>query len=241
MGSDYPPILLGFNLCEYLTNIAKYLVGIGLSIGTTAWMPLCSPIWFLTSLFVANLLFYVSKRLNNTFLIWGILLAAFTLSNLKISLPWNIGSSLYGTWFMWWGDVLKRKANIATTGILRSALLLSLFMIVTCGLTFVNMDGNEYGNRFYFLIEASAFCTVIVLFCKKYYHSKTAINAFCNVVAGNSIAIFGYNYSINRVVSVMLQRFPQYDIWYIRYAFCLVLMTLFIYGINRIKLNKYLV
>lgn len=238
-----PPLLADFNLNVYFENIRRYVIGIGYSIGTTEWLPLCSPIWFLTSLFVANIVFYGYKKQRYSLLIWGILIVAFAISNIGFPLPWNIGSALYGAWFMWLGNILKRREKAINMKHRVLTLLLVISIVSIFGFTFVNMDGNEYGNRFLFWIEACGICSVIILFTKEYnrHFSTNGINIFCDFIARNSIAVFGYNYSINRVVSVILKKAPQYDVWYIRYGICIALMLSFIYVVDKIKLNKYLV
>lgn len=52
-------------------NILHYIGGIIYSYGSAKWMPNCSPLWFLTALFVALLLYWVLDGIESPTVKWG--------------------------------------------------------------------------------------------------------------------------------------------------------------------------
>lgn len=93
---------------DFASDIAKYVFGICYSIGTTEYVPHCSPIWFLTSLFCANMLFFMYRKLGiMMWLLPFIFMIGYFFTISKFPLPWNIGSGFIGSGFIWIGYLIQ--------------------------------------------------------------------------------------------------------------------------------------
>ena len=78
--------------------------------GTTEWMPNCSPLWFLTTLFITLLVCYWIFKIKNKYIMFFISCACALTSYLldifgMIKLPWNIDTALMGVFFVYLGYV----------------------------------------------------------------------------------------------------------------------------------------
>ena len=154
VGLNLIKLIMGKQI-DYKGEILKKIIGIFYSRGTTEWLPNSSPLWFLTCIFVMNLLFYLilkSKRKNYLILttVLGVILTItkplkFINESLGESLPWNIDTALIGLPFLFYGYSLKEqinKINLFKIGI-------SLFLFIGVFLktkTIIAYDGNKYGN-----------------------------------------------------------------------------------------------
>ena len=90
--------------------LIKYLIGILYSRGTTEWMPNCSPLCFLTTLFITLLVCYWIFKIKNKYIMFFISCACALTSYLldifgMIKLPWNIDTALMGVFFVYLGYV----------------------------------------------------------------------------------------------------------------------------------------
>lgn len=75
--------------------IVKNIIGILYSRGTLEWMPNCTPLWFLTCMFVACVLFGLLLRIKSQYMITITVLVCVAISYLldlfnAYKLPWNI-------------------------------------------------------------------------------------------------------------------------------------------------------
>lgn len=97
--------------------LIKYLIGILYSRGTTEWMPNCSPLWFLTALFITLLVCYWIFKIKNKHITFLISCACALTSYLLdifgiIKLPWNIDTALMGVFFVYLGCVSEEFLQI---------------------------------------------------------------------------------------------------------------------------------
>ncbi|MBE6223870.1 MAG: hypothetical protein E7122_01390 [Bacteroidales bacterium] len=91
-GVLYNGITMGIN-DAYWTKLAKYILGLFVfSRGTTEWMPRCSPIWFLTCIFFAEIMLYFVRKQSTYKQVVLILLSALLgyVFSLAVKLPMNI-------------------------------------------------------------------------------------------------------------------------------------------------------
>lgn len=159
---------LGWGTDEYFNQLAKYLFGIMIySRGTVEWLPNCSPIWFLTCLFVAEIIFYFimrNKYPTATTIVVGLL--GFMFSG-WIKLPWNIDNALTATVLLYIGLLFRKYWNIlATWKVLFPGIILSILLIYT-NETLVDFDGNTYTNILAMYIKSIIITlSLLVLFYK---------------------------------------------------------------------------
>ena len=208
-------VLCGINLAlEYVLSlvansefdIGKYILGILYSRGTTEWMPNCSPLWFLTAIFVSLMLFGITARrkgLLQQFLIIVFGTASSLLSYFEVfKLPWNIDTAMMAVVFIYLGHQLKshmlmdeiKKARTITQ---ISICVLLLFVGVTAiyfnPIETVSFDGNRYGNVFLMLIGAFSICFVLFYFCY-IIPWKGVISKYLSWLGQHTIFIMGFDY-----------------------------------------------
>lgn len=186
---------LGWGTNEYFNQLAKYLFGIVIySRGTLEWLPNCSPIWFLTCLFVAETIFYFimkNKYPLVTTIIAGLL--GFILSG-WIKLPWNIDNALTAVVLLYIGMQFRKYWHLlATWKLLLPGIILSIILIYT-NKTEVDFDGNAYSS-------------ILAMYLKSSIITFSLLGLFYKLGGGGAIAsfgtetlvLFGYNYMLNMI------------------------------------------
>lgn len=239
MGYNFPPLLNYTSFDEYLWNLLKYLFGIFYSIGTVEFVPNCSPIWFLTSLFCANCFFYFyRKRTLKIYWIIPLLIIGY-FSTIPSHLPQNMGSALIGSIFMWMGYLIKEE-NFQFTLLRSIGLLLVLAMnFYFIGFPIVDMDSNKYSNYFSFIITATVACLIIICLVRSHHFTwrLTKFESLWKNVTENSIAIFGYNYSINTIALFLLGA-KGMTWWPVLFCVEVLLLALFVFVIKLLRIRK---
>lgn len=143
-----PEALLKFGLTsEFFVLIEKYLTGIVLlSKGSTEWLPHCSPVWFLTCLFCAEVVMWFVMKQKKP---WAYVIALGSLGyvmSLVGKFPWNIDTACTAIPLIYVGvlikDFLKNYSNIGVLVLLFC--LSTLFLLF--GLVEVDFDANRYEN-----------------------------------------------------------------------------------------------
>lgn len=202
---------------ELLLIFGKYVVGIMWSKGSVEWMPNCSPLWYLTALFSALLIFTLIMRIRNAklriclFSFCPLLSFALDLLNI-LKLPWNIDSALMGVLFINLGWELKNS------GILERALsykkVISLIILFIAGsisaylnsIDYVNFDNNEYGNVLLMIISAFSLSITLLSFCKivcgKVKEGKGI--KIIMYLSRHTLFIMGFDYLSTSIAGIML-------------------------------------
>lgn len=219
-------ILCGINLVLRLSllllspvqlSIGKYIIGILYSRGTTEWMPNCSPLWFLTTIFVALLFFEliqrVKTRLMRVILIFILGLSSALLSYLEIfKLPWNIDTAMMATVFIGIGYLLKerrvlgwfekRPAYLQAIGLICIAVL-GILSIHFNPIDSIGFDGNCYGNALLMLIGALSICFVLFYLCYRINWSG-AVAKILSWFGQHTIFIMGFDYFSGSIAEKIL-------------------------------------
>lgn len=161
---------LGLNLIrlgglteEYWTQLEKFVFGIVIySRGTVEWLPQCSPIWFLTCLFVAEIIYYFLLRLK--FPVAGVIVAGLLgyIFSGWVKLPWNIDSALSAVVLLYIGTQARRFWHLLTDW--RTISLVSAIAIVTVltNETQVDFDGNNYSNMLAMYVKSTIISTPLL-------------------------------------------------------------------------------
>ena len=129
---------------EYRTQLLKYIFGIAIySRGTTEWLPSCSPIWFLTALFFAELIFYWIMKQSRPIVfvaIAGIL--GFLCYLCGKVFPWNIDNALTAIPYLYVGTIARKYWSIISSVRYLPIMLLACSLIFFFGLLGGDYDGN---------------------------------------------------------------------------------------------------
>ena len=240
-------ILCGFNLVLHFVvsmamgfdyDLVKYLLGILYSRGTVVWMPNCSPLWFLTAIFITLCIFDAVQRMGNLYekyLVIGVMgICSYLLSYFSFpKLPWNIDTAMMAVVFVMFGQMMKQCEFIASikcmVPIVR-LLFLTLFVgfgllaIVNNPVESVSFDNNQYGNVIFMIVGASSISLVIFYMCYS-IHWKGFVAKTFSFFGRHTIFIMGFDYFSNTIASYILQRINLFS-W--GYLFLLKMMLLVI-------------
>lgn len=97
--------------------ILHYIIGILYSRGSMQWMPMCSPLWFLTCLFCALFIFNVILHVNNRWLQYILIVLSCLVSYYLylincFKLVWNLDTALMAVGFLGIGMYCSRKKEV---------------------------------------------------------------------------------------------------------------------------------
>lgn len=190
---------------EYGIQLLKYLFGIFIySRGTMEWLPNCSPIWFLTALFFAEMFFYWVMRSRNMFF-WVVLLGfvGYACSGV-VKLPWNIDNActavvlLYSGWLIrrYWCYVSSEKVTVI------------LLPISICALVW-GVKGTDFDGNTFICLPATYLQSIMIsmslLTITSRFVSHLKPNSIIHVGGGkigkNTLLLMGYNYMLNTIIS----------------------------------------
>lgn len=195
---------LGLNLIrlgglteEYWTQLEKFVFGIVIySRGTVEWLPQCSPIWFLTCLFVAEIIYYFLLRLK--FPVAGVIVAGLLgyIFSGWVKLPWNIDSALSAVVLLYIGTQARRFWHLLTDW--RTISLVSAIAIVTVltNETQVDFDGNNYSNMLAMYVKSTIISITLLTLIYKWGGWK-----WLATFGRETIVLLGYNYILNTLAS----------------------------------------
>lgn len=200
-------------------SVGKYIIGILYSRGTTEWMPNCSPLWFLTAIFVALLFFELIQRIRTklarVILIFVLGLSSALLSYLEIfKLPWNIDTAMMGTVFIGIGYLLKKERVLCWVEKRPAWLqIIGLICIVAFGVLSIHLnpidavgfDGNRYGNVLLMLIGALSICFVLFYLCYRINWSG-AVAKILSWFGQHTIFIMGFDYFSGSIAGRILDK-----------------------------------
>lgn len=154
----------------FIGGIEKYLFGILFSRGTTEWLPQCSPVWFLTCLFCAEVLMWLIMNFEKEWVQFLMVIIAAILgyiTSLTGKLPWNLDSAFTAIPLLFFG--IKIKKFIIEKPIdyrLFSILILASIMFFIWGVSVVDFDGNHYENMPLMYVSAIVISLTVILAAK---------------------------------------------------------------------------
>lgn len=192
-----------FNINVFL----KFVVGIVYSRGSVEWMPNCSPLWFLTAIFAAMLLYYWIYRLPKYCRSIGILFCVIISYVLDVldyyKLPWNIDTAMMAILFIYVGhqarvlyyDKLKHQ-NIHF--LYFWIILMAVAGVSICKINpveYVNFDNNDYGNLLAMIAAALLISISVITFCyslKDFWNNR--IGHVLSFFGRHTLFIMGFDY-----------------------------------------------
>ena len=226
-------IIKDFSFSRYLRGIIIY------SWGTREWLPNCSPLWFLTCLFCALVLFYWIMHCKNWIVrILLVLLCVGTSYVLDLldapKLYWNTDSAMMAVVFLAIGALLYDYSFLDAFNRLKalSCGLICVGCAILGGIAIyinrnVSFNFNEYGNLPLMLIGATLMCFSVIQFCIMIsgINTRNPITAFTSKVGKHTLLIMGFDYFAWGLVSFVTDR------WYFEFPLkCLILLIIgFVY------------
>lgn len=211
-------------------KIAHYIFGILYSRGTVEWMPNCSPLWFLTAIYVALILVWLVNSISRAGLrCAGIIicpLISYTLNYLNvIKLPWNIDTALMGILFIEFGIFIRKRTNVTGTfSPLRLCVFLPIgYLIINMNpVTEVSFNNNRYGNLL--LMIPGALLTIMSVII---ISQKLCIRLKCSYIAflgKHTMLIMGFDYFSGTIARGILGEIG-YANWASIFALKILLLT----------------
>lgn len=199
-----------FLVMGYDYNWCRYIFGILYSRGTTVWMPNCSPLWFLTAIFVAMCIFDSIQRMEikgyKKHLIIGVMgICSLLLSYFEAhKLPWNMDTAMMAVVFVMFGQLMKEYELLPRIKrMLPFVKLLFLLLLIICGIVAilanpvknVSFDNNQYGNVAFMLVGALSICLVFFYICYSIdWNGKVLVASVLSFFGRHTIFIMGFDY-----------------------------------------------
>lgn len=179
----------------------------------------CSPLWFLTALFTALIIYELINMCPNALLkyssIFMCIFVSYMLSWLEIpKLPWNIDTALMAQPFIEIGNVLSVNQNkvkdFKSNKIVYVELLVILIasvMSAKCNTRTVSFDDNRYGDALFMFMGAVPPIMALMYFCWK-YRSKSRFFAW---IGHHTLLVMGFDYLSESAAETLLYKVNAYD------------------------------
>lgn len=154
------------------TILIKNFIGIFYSQGVHEYMTWGVPMWFLTMLFVVNILFFIINKYFKTYIGYVIIILSiigYLFTYIDMRLPWSINVALVGIVFYAIGFLLRDKIQSYVFNKKSYIIVCSLFLISIICSTLnkrVDMYSSIYNNYFLFYLGAISGIFYIVLLVK---------------------------------------------------------------------------
>ncbi|QUW21259.1 acyltransferase family protein [Sporosarcina sp. Marseille-Q4063] len=193
-------------------NLMKSFIGIFYSIGIDNWMLHNIVLWFLTCLFIVEVIFYiVVKNISNFKLILFVLFIFSILGYIDslympIRLPWSIDIAITATVFFGFGFISNKKGIVdkllnskVIIIFVLSLLIFTLFIknMITDNYM-IDMNYNKLNNYFDFYIPA--ICGIILIIIL----SSLIKSKFLNYFGENTLVILATHLPLINLVGVLL-------------------------------------
>ncbi|MDQ1910394.1 acyltransferase family protein [Paenibacillus sp. GD4] len=231
-----------FGSAEYYQdlNIVQQLVGIVYSAGTREWMDFNLPLWFLTCLFVVEVLFYTMKKafrspaaLAFVLLICSAAGYADGLWN-PVKLPWGADVALTAIVFFGMGHLLKNGySKLLTMSLTIRIVSTVLFLLINLLIIDqrMNLNMKVHGHYFDFYLGALAGLTGCLLL------SSMLRSGLLRYFGNNALLLMALHMPLLNISTKLLSRLPfsasGYKLELLRVLLTLVLASPVMYGINR--------
>jgi len=217
-----------------ISSYAKPLIGIVYSRGSAEWMPNCSPLWFLTCLFLTQIIFFIICK-NSTNLKIFICCVLCTVVgfliyvSISFKLPWNFDTALIAVFLYSLGYFARtyNALDIVKKNAVKIIPLMLVIGIITSHLNgTVDMDSNMYGNIF--LFYTGAISSIVVVIYTAGIFSKLNILSFWGK---NTMPVIGFNYAV-----ITLTAYTGEYAWYISFFINLIIIWIMILFMGRVNI-----
>jgi len=232
VGADL--IRIGYG-SEYLHQLLKYIFGIAIySRGTTEWLPNCSPIWFLTALFLAEIMFHwITKQSKPIIYVACAGLLGYLCYLCGKVFPWNLDNAFTAIPFLYVGIMIRRYWQTISRWYYLPLSLIASRLIFCFGKLGGDYDGNYLGSIYLRGVESIVIITCLLSICYKggggYWLRYTKF------LGKNTIILFGYNYAINACLHFTV---PSINHSWLMSLIVIVWGTLLVLIANKVEIIK---
>ena len=189
-------------------------------------VPIAGALWFLTSFFFCNSLFYILFRKIRNKTIFGItsislMIVGISLSKyFNINLWWSLHSALVGLGIYYLGYLLKKELNkVNFNNLVLIVILFLLHVLIILKTSYVNMRTGSYPNVIMFTLNILSSFVVYASISRKLLQMKylkplnkfimilgkesmvsLCLNQFLIVLFGNIYGMFNFNVNLYRIL-----------------------------------------
>lgn len=248
-------IIDSYTSAQLITAGCKYIVGIIFSRGTVEWMPNCTPLWFLTALFMALSIFFIIMRLNRK-IQWSTIVLCMLLSGLMSyfktpKLIWNTDTALMAVGFLGGGYWFNRISIYNRVLEHKQIYFIIACIFAVIGSVAINMnpvkevsfDNNRYGNVILMIITAFLLVIATMIFCILVNYESKLVKTICKV-GKHTMFIMAFDYFSMTILlliyHVMFNREPMWMEKAIFKMFVLVIGYFIWKTIARMTKNKFM-
>lgn len=233
-GVIYPLLINSFNM-DYVKNLFKYLLGLIYSFGSPSFMVWSAPLWFLTCIFVAELiLFTVLKKYKKPCIIFLIIGSVGYLYSIFIGfkLPWNIDVALIAVCFMYIGNVC-RKNNIFENSKPQkySIILIALFAASVIFNSQIDFNRRDFANIILTFISGVSASLLLITIMKSIKQNKVL-----EFFGSNSLLMMGFTYSVLNFVMISEKNFKFLDNYILHFIIQVIILSVLVMAILKVKL-----
>ncbi|UFK68879.1 acyltransferase family protein [Limosilactobacillus reuteri] len=235
-GIVYPLFAEGFSK-QYMLQSTKYVLGLLYSRGGPNYMAWSSPLWFLTALFIAEIIFFVVLKFNFKYplIVFGILaiLSYIYSITIKIPLPWNIDVAMFAVLFMYLGFITHKYNLTKHINLPVFLLLIVIFVLSVAYNNEIDMNLRNYGNGFLTIISGTigtVICLQIARLLKE--------NKILEFYGKNTLFIMGYTYAVFNCILALSSHFSTVKNVVASFLIQIIILTLLIVLKNLFKQIK---
>ncbi len=184
------------------------------------------PMWFITSLLVSYLLYYVLlSHKNKSLVIFIYLCLAYLLSQIPILLPWSIDTAFLSSLIMYAG-LYAKSYNIISLRKYDILLCILIYSLLLCVAGDINFSIRQYGTSFiiYYIIAILG-CIVTIWSSKRI--ERTWIGKILALFGKHSLTIFSIEMLFIREASIIYCKLTNADEVGILGGICGIITTLF--------------
>jgi fucose 4-O-acetylase-like acetyltransferase len=192
------------NINNFKVNPLVPIIGTFYSTLTDNWLVYNFPLWFITCLFVAEVIFYLLNRITNNKKIIFLLLASLSIAGFldsiysPLRLPWSADIALTAAVFLGIGNLVRGKLDKSII-FSKKIIFLILFFIINFTLINLNIKADmalkEFGNYFYFYIAAFAGIFFYVI-ASKIINKNTILS----YIGKNTFIILAFHVPVSRTI-----------------------------------------
>lgn len=233
-GIIFPLFFEGFSK-QYIIQSIKYILGLLYSRGGPGYMAWSSPLWFLTALFVAEVIFFIILKFNFKYplIAFGTLaMLSYAYSiTIKVPLPWNVDVAMFAVLFMYLGFVTHRYSLIQYINLLVFLILIIVFILSVFYNSKIDMNLRSYGNPFLTIISGTI-GTIICLRVARFLKECKVLEFY----GKNTLFIMGYTYAVFNVILILGNHFCAFKNVVVSFLIQVMILTVLIWINKRFTL-----
>lgn len=171
-------------------------------------MPTCTPLWFLTCLFLALVIYSAIHTFFNRIFRWAVILVGVGLTVILdaidfIKLPWNLDVALMAILFLHIGYEMKRLGSLKRLlehKLFARAIITEFAFVVGTIATFYNPKSvgfcsNTYGNPVFMVIGAIGYSVVVIMVSTSIANHTILVKKALMYLSKHTIFIMGFDIS----------------------------------------------